>query len=73
MRVVGLPDAVRAAGALVRQELEPHNKVTMKIDVSWTHHSHIIGKGGNTIQPVVKRTGGRNIVHLSSFFFFSSV
>ncbi|XP_069954243.1 protein bicaudal C homolog 1 isoform X3 [Cherax quadricarinatus] len=57
VRVVGLPDAVQAAGMMVRQELEPHNKVTMKLDVSWTHHSHIIGKGGNTIQPVVKRTG----------------
>ncbi|XP_045617554.1 protein bicaudal C homolog 1 isoform X5 [Procambarus clarkii] len=57
VRVVGLPEAVRLAGAMVRQELEPHNKVTMKLDVSWTHHSHIIGKGGNTIQPVVKRTG----------------
>ncbi|XP_071538268.1 protein bicaudal C homolog 1 isoform X4 [Panulirus ornatus] len=57
VRVVGSQDAVRVAGALVRQELEPHNKVTMKLDVSWMHHSHIIGKGGNTIQPVVKRTG----------------
>ncbi|KAG7175060.1 bicaudal C 1-like [Homarus americanus] len=57
VRVLGLPDAVRTAGAMVRQELEPHNKVTMKLDVSWTYHSHIIGKGGNTIQPVVKRTG----------------
>jgi len=57
VRVVGPPEAVAAAGALVRQELEPQNKVTMKLDVSWTHHSHIIGKGGNTIQPVVKRSG----------------
>lgn len=57
VRIVGNPEAVRVAGAMVRQELEPHNKVTMKMDVSWTHHSHIIGKGGNTIQPVVKRTG----------------
>ncbi|XP_066945679.1 protein bicaudal C homolog 1-like isoform X14 [Macrobrachium rosenbergii] len=57
VRVVGEPEAVRIAGAMVRHELEPHSKVTMKLDVSWVHHSHLIGKGGNTIQPIVKRTG----------------
>lgn len=57
VRVVGGAEAVRTAGILVRQELEPQNKVTMKLDVPWTYHSHIIGKGGQTIQPVVKRTG----------------
>lgn len=57
VRVVGLAEAVRTASSLVRQELDPPNKVTMKMDVPWTHHSHIIGKGGNTIQPVVKKTG----------------
>ncbi|XP_063847524.1 protein bicaudal C homolog 1-like isoform X2 [Scylla paramamosain] len=57
VRVVGSAEAVRAASSLVRQELDPPNKVTMKMDVPWTHHSHIIGKGGNTIQPVVKKTG----------------
>lgn len=29
----------------------------MKMDVPWPYHSHIIGRGGTTIQPVVKRTG----------------
>ncbi|KAK3874340.1 hypothetical protein Pcinc_020727 [Petrolisthes cinctipes] len=57
VRVVGGAEAVRTASMLVRQALEPQNKVTMKLDVPWTYHSHIIGKGGNTIQPVVKRTG----------------
>ncbi|XP_045126477.1 protein bicaudal C homolog 1-like isoform X3 [Portunus trituberculatus] len=57
VRVVGSAEAVRAASLLVRQELDPPNKVTMKMDVPWTHHSHIIGKGGNTIRPVVKKTG----------------
>lgn len=57
VRVVGEPEAVRIAGAMVRQELEPLSKVTMKLDVSWVHHSFIIGKGGITIQPIVKRTG----------------
>ncbi|XP_068215964.1 protein bicaudal C homolog 1-like isoform X2 [Palaemon carinicauda] len=57
VRVVGEPEAVRIAGAMVRQELEPLSKVTMKLDVSWVHHSFIIGKGGITIQPIVRRTG----------------
>ncbi|XP_050697368.1 protein bicaudal C homolog 1-like isoform X2 [Eriocheir sinensis] len=57
VRVTGSAETVKIAGSLVRQYLEPPNRVTMKMDVSWTHHSHIIGKGGNTIQPVVKRTG----------------
>jgi protein bicaudal C len=29
----------------------------MKIDVSYTDHSHIIGKGGNTIKQVMEATG----------------
>ncbi|KAA0187174.1 hypothetical protein HAZT_HAZT002786 [Hyalella azteca] len=65
IRVVGTPENVSIASMMVRQQLEPHNKITMKMDVSWTHHSHIIGmlhshiigKAGNTIQPVVRRTG----------------
>lgn len=57
VRVVGTPENVSIAAYMVRAQLEPHNKITMKMDVSWTHHSHIIGKAGNTIQPVVRRTG----------------
>ncbi|XP_052743425.1 protein bicaudal C isoform X2 [Bicyclus anynana] len=33
------------------------NRVTMKIDVSYTDHSHIIGKGGLTIKRVMEATG----------------
>ncbi|KAL4705816.1 hypothetical protein ACJJTC_006536, partial [Scirpophaga incertulas] len=33
------------------------NRVTMKIDVSYTDHSHIIGKGGLTIKRVMEETG----------------
>ena len=29
----------------------------MKMDVSYTDHSHIIGKGGNTIRRVMSETG----------------
>ncbi|XP_076045895.1 protein bicaudal C isoform X2 [Oratosquilla oratoria] len=57
VRILGQYDDVQRAAAVVRSELEPHNKVTMKLDISWTHHSHIIGKGGNTIRPVVRKTG----------------
>ncbi|KAF2365642.1 K domain type 1 [Trinorchestia longiramus] len=44
IRLVGTPENVTLASHMVRQQLEPHNKITMKMDVSWTHHSHIIGK-----------------------------
>ncbi|XP_031775730.1 protein bicaudal C homolog 1-B isoform X3 [Apis florea] len=33
------------------------NRVTMKLDVSYTDHSHIIGKGGLTIKRVMEETG----------------
>ena len=33
------------------------SRVTMKMDVSYTDHSHIIGKGGNTIRRVMSETG----------------
>ncbi len=32
------------------------SRVTMKMDVSYTDHSHIIGKGGNTIRRVMAET-----------------
>ena len=32
------------------------NKVTLKMDVSHTDHSHVIGKGGNNIKAVMKDT-----------------
>nr|XP_005989418.1 PREDICTED: protein bicaudal C homolog 1-B-like [Latimeria chalumnae] len=33
------------------------NKVTLKMDVSYTEHSHVIGKGGNNIKKVMEDTG----------------
>lgn len=38
-------------------ELQQSNRVTMKLDVSYTDHSHIIGKGGLTIKRVMEETG----------------
>lgn len=33
------------------------NRVTLKMDVSHTEHSHVIGKGGNNIKKVMEDTG----------------
>ncbi|GFR85330.1 protein bicaudal C homolog 1, partial [Elysia marginata] len=33
------------------------NRVTLKMDVSHTEHSHVIGKGGNNIKRVMTETG----------------
>ncbi|ERE92780.1 putative protein bicaudal C [Cricetulus griseus] len=33
------------------------NRVTLKMDVSHTEHSHVIGKGGNNIKKVMEETG----------------
>ena len=33
-----------------------NSRVTMKMDVSYTNHSHIIGKGGNTIRRLMAET-----------------
>lgn len=32
------------------------NRVTLKMEVSYTDHSHIIGRGGNTISRVMEDT-----------------
>ncbi|MGH0116651.1 UNVERIFIED_CONTAM: hypothetical protein FKN15_012246 [Acipenser sinensis] len=48
------------------------NKVTLKMDVAHTEHSHVIGKGGSNIKKVMEETGchihfpdsNRNNVHL---------
>ncbi|MBN3321281.1 BICC1 protein, partial [Atractosteus spatula] len=33
------------------------NKATLKMDVAYTEHSHVIGKGGNNIKKVMEETG----------------
>ena len=33
------------------------NRITLKMDVSHTEHSHVIGKGGNNIKQVMRDTG----------------
>ncbi|XP_075980528.1 protein bicaudal C [Anticarsia gemmatalis] len=58
VRVAGRPDDVKLAREKIIQLLDTrNNRVTMKIDVSYTDHSHIIGKGGLTIKRVMEETG----------------
>ncbi|KAI8439165.1 hypothetical protein MSG28_013012 [Choristoneura fumiferana] len=58
VRVAGRVDDVKLAREKIMQLLDTRsNRVTMKIDVSYTDHSHIIGKGGLTIKRVMEETG----------------
>lgn len=57
IRVGGQEEGVRKAKALIMEYLDTKtNRVTMKMDVSYTDHSHVIGKGGNTIRRVMAET-----------------
>ncbi|XP_041982376.1 protein bicaudal C homolog 1 isoform X2 [Aricia agestis] len=58
VRIAGRVDDVKLAREKIMQLLDTRsNRVTMKIDVSYTDHSHIIGKGGLTIKRVMEETG----------------
>ncbi|KPJ12868.1 Protein bicaudal C [Papilio machaon] len=58
VRIAGRADDVKRAREKIMQVLDTRsNRVTMKIDVSYTDHSHIIGKGGLTIKRVMEDTG----------------
>ncbi|XP_045500367.1 protein bicaudal C homolog 1 [Colias croceus] len=58
VRIAGRPNDVKLAREKIMQLLDTRsNRVTMKIDVSYTDHSHIIGKGGLTIKRVMEETG----------------
>ncbi|KAK9303802.1 hypothetical protein QLX08_004667 [Tetragonisca angustula] len=59
IKVAGRPDDVRTAKEKIMEILDTRqsNRVTMKLDVSYTDHSHIIGKGGLTIKRVMEDTG----------------
>lgn len=43
--------------SMLQFDFQQNNRVTMKLDVSYTDHSHIIGKGGLTIKRVMEETG----------------
>ena len=58
IRVGGSEDGVILAKTIILEHLDTKTRrVTMKMDVSYTDHSHIIGKGGNTIRRVMSETG----------------
>ena len=53
-----LEESVMRAKMMICEVLDTstNTRVTMKMDVSYTDHSHIIGKGGNTIRRVMAET-----------------
>ncbi|XP_014283039.2 protein bicaudal C [Halyomorpha halys] len=58
IRVIGRAENVKVAREKILASLDTRaSRVNMKIDVSYTDHSHIIGKGGLTIRRVMEETG----------------
>ncbi|XP_031560674.1 protein bicaudal C homolog 1-like isoform X2 [Actinia tenebrosa] len=58
IKITGLPESVKLAKDRVMAVLDTKsNRVTLKMDVSHTDHSHIIGKGGYNIKKVMQDTG----------------
>uniref|UniRef100_A0A023GGC7 Putative vigilin n=1 Tax=Amblyomma triste TaxID=251400 RepID=A0A023GGC7_AMBTT len=58
VKVCGSSEAVGKARESILEVLDTkRNRVTMKMDVSFTDHSYIIGKGGHNIQQVMDNTG----------------
>ncbi|GJQ80050.1 putative RNA binding protein [Trypoxylus dichotomus] len=57
VRIAGIKDDVHSAKDRIMTILDIRcNRVTMKMDVSYTDHSHIIGKGGLSIKRVMEET-----------------
>ncbi|XP_075229841.1 protein bicaudal C [Lycorma delicatula] len=58
IRIAGRDEDVKTAKNKIMSVLDIRsNRVTMKLDVSYTDHSHIIGKGGQIIKKVMEETG----------------
>lgn len=58
IKIIGTPEAVKEAKTQIFSLLDTRkNRVTLKMDVSFTDHSHVIGKGGRSIQKVMDDTG----------------
>lgn len=58
IKVCGKRENVREAKERIMSVLDTKsNRVTLKMDVSHTEHSHVIGKGGNNIKRVMEETG----------------
>ncbi|KAK7922762.1 hypothetical protein WMY93_009664 [Mugilogobius chulae] len=57
VKVEGKKDNVLQAKKMILEVLETRvNKVTLKMDVAYTEHSHVIGKGGGNIKKVMEVT-----------------
>ncbi|KAG5899748.1 hypothetical protein JTB14_006086 [Gonioctena quinquepunctata] len=57
VRIAGRPEDVKTAKERIMTILDTRcNRITMKMDVSYTDHSHIIGKGGLSIKRVMEET-----------------
>ncbi|XP_025829225.1 protein bicaudal C homolog 1 [Agrilus planipennis] len=57
VRIAGRPNDVHTAKERIMTVLDTRsNRVIMKMDVSYTDHSHIIGKGGHSIKRVMEET-----------------
>lgn len=58
VRITGSPNSIKSAKEIIFEQLDTRrNRVTLKMDVAFTDHSHIIGKGGRSIQRVMDETG----------------
>ncbi|XP_029636770.1 protein bicaudal C homolog 1-A isoform X1 [Octopus sinensis] len=58
IKVIGMQNDVKVAKDKIMSILDTKgNRVTLKMDVSHTDHSHVIGKGGNNIKKVMQGTG----------------
>ncbi|XP_008547286.1 protein bicaudal C isoform X1 [Microplitis demolitor] len=59
IKVIGRDEDIHTAKEKIMQILDTRQglRITMKLDVSYTDHSHIIGKGGLTIKRVMEETG----------------
>lgn len=58
IKVIGMSNDVKIAKEKIMSILDTKgNRVTLKMDVSHTDHSHVIGKGGNNIKKVMQGTG----------------
>merc|ERR1719454_1637283 len=58
VKVCGLEPNVKRAKEMILDKLDARStRVTLKMDVPHTEHSHVIGKGGSTIKKVMEETG----------------
>uniref|UniRef100_T1JUY8 K Homology domain-containing protein n=1 Tax=Tetranychus urticae TaxID=32264 RepID=T1JUY8_TETUR len=58
IRITGAQEDILSAKDKILDHLDSRkNRVTLKMDVAYTDHSHIIGKGGRSIQKVMNETG----------------